>query len=335
MDMSLAGLDLNLLVALDRLLRSGSVTTAARELGVTQPAMSRTLARLRDALDDPLLVRDGRAMVATARARELAGPVRDALDAARRVFARPEPFEPESARGEVRIAFGEETQASFADSILTLLWQRAPGLDMRIRPLTVASAGEARRGDIELAFAPDLSSLPRGQRGPDLSEFVMRRLYDRRFVIVTSPERPRRRFSLDSYAAADHVVAGPESSGRGFVDDLLAVTGRRRRVAAAVSSFRTAAEVVARTGLVATLPDDVVRTAGVELVVAQAPLELPVLPMALLWHPRHTADPRHRFVREAVAEAIQARLEQPLRPTYRRTGGSSGRRPRRPRDSGR
>ncbi len=306
--MNLAGLDLNLLVALDRLLRAGSVTAAAAELGITQPAMSRTLGRLREVFDDPLFVRDGRSVVPTVRARELAEPVHDALDAARRVFANPEPFDAATATGEVRIALGDETQAAFADAILALLWRRAPGIDIRIRPLTVGSVGEARRGEIELALAPDLSSLPRGQTGPDLSEFVFRHLYDRRFVVVSSPRHPRRSFTLESYAACDHLVAGPEATGRGFVDDLLEAAGYRRRVAAALSSFRVAARVVARTDLVATLPDDVVRSVPVKLIVAAPPLELPVLPMGLVWHPRHTTDPRHRFVREAVAEAILGRV---------------------------
>ncbi len=309
MDMNLANLDLNLLVAFDRLLRSGSVTTAAKELGITQPAMSRRLNRLRDLLDDPLLVRDGRTLVATARAHELIGSVREALDAAGRVFAHAEPFEAATARGEVRIALGEETQASFADAILTLLWRQSPGLDVRIRPLTVASVAEARRGEIELALAPDLRDLPQGQTGPDLSEFVLRRLYDRRFVVVSSPRHPRRRFTLGSYAASHHLVTGPDASGRGFVDDLLATRGYSRRIAAAVSSFRTAAQVVARTTLIGTLPDDVIRTTGVKLVTAPPPFDIPVLPMALVWHPRHTTDPRHRFVRDTVAEAISARIQ--------------------------
>lgn len=108
-------------------------------------------------------------------------------------------------------------------------------------------------------------------------------------------------------------MPGPESSGRGFVDDLLEAAGFSRRVAAAVTSFRTAAHVVARTELIATLPDDVVRTAGVKLVVARPPLDLPVLPMVLLWHPRHTTDPRHRFVRDTVAEAVARRVAGPAR----------------------
>jgi DNA-binding transcriptional LysR family regulator len=306
--MDLAALDLNLLLALDRLLETGSVTSAARQLGITQPAMSRTLARLRDATGDPLFVREGRTLVPTPRARSLAPDVAAALEAARRVFAHPETFDPRTARGEVRIAIGDETQAAFADAILTALWRRAPGLDVRIRALSLSSLAESRRGEIDLGLTPDLSGLPPGQRGPDLSELVTRRLYVRRFVVVSSPRHPVRRWTLARYAAANHLVAGPEATGRGFVDDLLEALGHRRRVAAAMTSFRTAAQVVARTDLIATLPDDVIRTAGIELVVAKPPLPLPQLPMMLVWQPRHTTDARHRFLRETVAAAILSRV---------------------------
>ena len=306
--MNLAALDLNLLVAFDRLLATESVTKAAKELGVTQPAMSRTLGRLRDALGDPLFVRDGRALAATPRARALSAKVDEALRAVHSVFDRPEPFVPKTARGEVRIALGNETQNAFADAILTDLWREAPGIDVRIRQLTAESAREGRTGEIDLALAPDLSTLPASAGAVDLSDYVQKRVYDRRFVVVSSPRHPRKRLTLEAYAAADHIVAGPDASGRGFVDDLLEARGLTRRVAAAVSSFSSAADVVARTSLISTLPDDVVRTSSAKLVVAKPPFPIPVLPMLLLWHPRHTTDPRHRFLRERVERAIRSRI---------------------------
>jgi len=305
----LGTLDLNLLVAFERLLALGSVTEAARALGVTQPAMSRTLGRLRDAFDDPLFVRDGRALMPTPRALALAGKVDAAVRAAREAFTSEPPFEPARAQGVVTLALGDETQQAFAESILAAIWQDAPGLDVRLRQLSYASVGEARRGEIDLALAPELSVLPKSAGRADLSEFVPKHVYDRRFVCVSSPAHPRRRFTLNSYAAATHVVAGPDASGRGFVDDYLLERGLKRRVAAAVVSFATAARIVAETNLVAVLPHDVVATVGVELVVAEPPLPLPALPMLLLWHPRNTTDARHRFLRERVARAIQDRMK--------------------------
>ncbi len=302
--MDLQTLDLNLLVALDRLLATGSVSAAARELGITQPAMSRVLERLREALGDPVLVRSGRGMIPTERARQLERPVAEALTAARRVFEREGPFDPRTAKGELRIALGDETQTAFVDAILERLWERAPGIDVRFRQLSPESAVEGRRGALDLAVAPDLIRLPRSAGGVDLSEFVVKPLYDRRWVTVTSPRHPRKRWTLEAFTEADHLLIGPEGSGRGFVDDLLEKQGLRRRVAATVTSFIGGAHVVARTRLVCTLPEEVVKAAGVPLVVARPPLEIPVIPMVLLWHPRLTTDARHRFIRETVASAI-------------------------------
>ncbi len=306
-------LDLNLLVALDRLLATGSVTTAAVELGVTQPAMSRTLARLRDALGDPVFVRAGRGLVPTARAEALRAVVQDALAASRRVFERTAPFDPRTARGELRIAIGDETQTAFADAVLDELRRHVPGVDVRVRRLSEASVEEGKRGQIDLAVAPDLSQMPPiAGTNVDLADFVVRPLYVRRFVVVSSTKHPRRRFTPESFAAADHLVVGPEGTGRGFVDDLLEARGLTRRVAATVTSFTTGAHVVARTALIATLPLEVVRTAGVKLVVAKPPLPMPTVPMLLIWHARVTTDARHRFLRELVARAIKQRAARLL-----------------------
>lgn len=308
MSMDVASLDLNLLVAFERLLALRSVTGAALALGVTQPAMSRTLGRLRAVFSDPLFVRDGRALVPTPRALALMGKVEAAVQAAREAFTSEPPFEAARAQGVVTLALGDETQNAFADAILSAIWSEAPGLDLRLRQLSYATVGQARRGEVDLALAPELSVLPKTAGRADISEFVHKHVYDRRFVCVSSPKHPRRKFTLKSYAAATHVVAGPDASGRGFVDDYLLERGLTRRVAAAVASFASAAQIVAKTELVSVLPHDVVATCGVDLVVADPPLPLPALPMLLLWYPRNTTDPRHRFIREHVARAIKARI---------------------------
>lgn len=300
----LAGLDLNLLVALDRLLTHPTLSAAAASLSLSQPAMSRTLERLRRALQDPLFVRVGRGLVPTARAQELRQPVQAALAAAHAVFAPPEPFVPARARGAFRIALGDEAQAAFADAILTALWRECPGIDVRLHGLRAESADEARRGELELAFGPDLQKLPRTAGAVDLADFVFRRLYDRRWVVISAARKPRRRLGLAAYAAAPHLVVGPAASGRGFIDDLLAERNLTRRVAATVSSFLAAPRIVERTELVCTLPIEVVRRADAKVVWTRAPLPIPAVPMGLIWHPRLTSDPRHRFLRELVGRVI-------------------------------
>lgn len=303
--MILSGLDLNLLVALDALLRLGSVTDAAKELHLSQPAMSRTLQRLRDVLQDPLFVRVGRGVVATERARVLAVPVAQALDAARRVFAPPPTFDPISARGEFVLGLGDEAQVAFADAILAAVWDAAPGIDIRIRRLTEASLDEGRRGTIDLAIGPDLAALPATAGAVDYSDFVARRLYMRRFMIASRAPGP---FDLDTFCAARHVIVSFEGGGWGFVDDLLATMGRRRRVAASVTSFPSAASLIASSDLLGALPEEVAYTCAPGLHVSAPPFHVPALPMLLLWHPRQNADPRHQFLRERVARAVTGRI---------------------------
>lgn len=300
----LRGLDLNLLVALDRLLEHGNVTAAARDLGVTQPAMSRTLQRLRDALGDPLLVRVGRGVVPTDRARALRGPVTEALASVQRVFAPPDVFDPATARGEVAIALGDEAQVAFADAIVRAVWDAAPGVDVRVRRLSAASLDEGRRGVLDLAIAPDLAPLPAIAGAVPYDDFVARPVYTRRFVVARRPGQGP--LSLDAYLAAAHVIVSFEGGARGFVDDLLAARGLSRRVAATVTSFPSAARLVATTDLVATLPEEIVHTAP-DLVAFPPPIELPTLAILCVWHPRRTPDARHRFFRELVMRAVRAR----------------------------
>jgi DNA-binding transcriptional LysR family regulator len=303
--MSLTALDLNLLVALDALLRLGSVTDAARELHLSQPAMSRTLQRLRDVLHDPLFVRVGRGVVPTERARALTVAVSDALDAARRVFAPPPTFDPATARGEFVLGLGDEAQVAFADAILAAVWAAAPGIDIRIRRLTEASLDEGRRGTIDLAIGPDLAALPATAGAVDYSDFVAKRLYTRRFVIASRAPGP---FDLDTFCAARHVIVSFEGGGRGFVDDLLAMIGRSRRVAASVTSFPSAASLIVSSDLLGALPEEVAYTCAPGLHVSAPPFDVPELPMLLLWHPRQNADPRHQFLRERVAASVVARV---------------------------
>lgn len=302
--MNLSQIDLNLLVAFERVLALGSVTRAAKELGITQPAMSRTLQRLRDALGDPLFVKVGRTLVATDRAKALQEPLTEALRAVGRVLEPPPVFDPKTATGTFTLALGEEAQVAFVDTIVTTIWSHAPNVDVRVRPLGYQTFEDARRGAVDVAICPEFSALP----GPkiDFSELVQKKLYTRSFVVTRSSRHPKR-LTLAQYAAASHVIIASDGSGRAFVDDLLEALGHRRRVAATVTSFPIAARLVADTDLVATLPEDVVRTSGLALTAHTPPFAIPRLPVLLLWHPRRTPDARHRFLRTLVHDAVQER----------------------------
>lgn len=299
-------LDLNLLRALDPLLRTRSVSAAARALGLGQPAMSKTLARLRAHFGDPLLVRVGHTMVPTARATALIEPVRTALEAAARALAPGETFVPERARGSVVLAMPEHAHATVVVPLVARLSREAPLLDVRVRTLTLASRAELARGDVHLAVMPDLSLLPHLPQ-PDLSQFVVRPLYADRYAVASARSSKRRRWTLPAYAAARHVlVSSLGESDVGIVDQALARAGLGRKVALAVPGFLEAARMVAGSDLVTTLPERMLRASGYPLDIVPPPCELPPLAMQIAWHPRDTRDPRHEWLREQVTASVLA-----------------------------
>lgn len=291
--------DLNLLRALERLLSTASVTVAARQLGVGQPAASRSLERLREQLGDPLLVRAGKGMVLTERGRALLPEVQTALAAAERALQPLAPFDAATATGVFRLAMGDDAQTALTARIVQRLRQTAPGMDLRIRPVTLGLGAELERDALDLVVFPDIRALP-GFKVPDLSAFVLRDLFTERFCVVSQGPR---RWTLDDYCDAGHVlVSGGGDNDRGFVDLILQGLGRKRRVVLTVPTFHQAAMVVATSDLVATLPLHAARAAKMGLHLGDPPLELPELPMRLLWHPRTTASSRHRFLRQLIAD---------------------------------
>jgi DNA-binding transcriptional LysR family regulator len=291
-----------LLPALAALLETESVTLAARRLGVGQPAMSRTLEKLREATGDALLVRSGRRLVRTRRAAELLPEVSGVLAGAARVLRPQEAFVPAEATGVVTFALGDDQQAMLASGLLARVRTEAPGLDLRVRPLTFESGSEALRGVVDVAVLPDM----RGQYPmPDLDALVMSPEYTRRFVCVS---RRRRKLALDTFLAAEHLLVSPTGAEGGYVDDALRALGKRRRVAVTVPTFQAALAIVAETDLVATLPEDVTRALAPRLHRQPCPVATPELPMCVAWAARFTRDPRHRWLRGHVAAALRERV---------------------------
>lgn len=290
---------IGMLPALVALLETENVTTAATRLGVGQPAMSRTLARLREVTGDPLLVRVGRGVARTRRADELLPQALESLERARRTLAKPEVFEPATARGSVGIAIGDDLTAIVIEPLLVRLREAAPGIDVRAHALSPQSLDDARRGRVDVVVSPDLG---RAYGMPALDDFVRRPIYPRRFVAVT---RRRRALDLDAFCAADHLLVSPGGTDRGYVDESLAAIGRSRRVAVTVPTFSAAIAIVARTDLVATLPEDVVRSLAPRLVRRPCPVPTPEFPVCVVYPARMTSDPRHRWLRHEVEAVVR------------------------------
>jgi DNA-binding transcriptional LysR family regulator len=289
----------DLLPALCALLETESVTLAARRMHVGQPAMSRTLEKLRLSTQDELLVRTGRRLVRTKRATDILPEVRSLLEGAARVLAPPRPFDPRTATGVVTLSLGDDMQAALAGSLLERLRQAAPGLDIRVRPLSLESAREALRGVVDVAVLPDM----RGQYAiPSLDELVMSVQYTRRFVTVS---RKRKRLSLEAFVAAEHVLVSPQGDEGGYVDEALRTLGHKRRVAVTVPSFQAAFALVHSTDLVATLPDDLVRVLAPTLHRQPCPVATPELSMCVAHAQRFGQDARHRWLRVLVSGVVQ------------------------------
>lgn len=291
----LEALDLNRVLALHWLLEEASVTRAARRLGTSQPAMSRSLAELRSWFSDPLLARDGRKLVRTALADAMRPRVAQAIASLREVMRQPEPFDPRSARGAVRFAGND-----YAACLLWAAWNervstRAPGLDLELTPVERASAEDLLRGTLDLVVVRK-GVLPAEQR------FVRRTWLQEEYVSVVRKKHPLagRRISLERFAALQHVLVSVGTDARAPVDVLLAERGLERRIGVRVSSFLLAPLVVQSSNCVATLPARLVATWEGGLARVHLPSAPPGFALELAWHPRATADLRHRFVREAL-----------------------------------
>jgi DNA-binding transcriptional LysR family regulator len=299
-DVHLGALDLNLLVALDALVRERNVTRAAERVGITQSAMSHALARLRTLTSDPLLVRSSAGMVLTARAEALGPPIRRALEDVSRALAPPLPFDPKTARGRVVIGTSDYGELVLLPRLVARLQREAPGIDLRVRAYEDGAA-QLASGAIDVGVAP---VRPRDE-APGI---FAKRLFDETFVCVVRKGHPlaQKKMTATRFADARHALIAPRETEGGFVDDALAKLGLSRRVAVAVPHFLIAPHLVAASDLVLTLASRVAHVLAkpVGLAVLQPPRELGLegFTMSALWHERTQNDPAQRWARNLIFE---------------------------------
>lgn len=298
--------DLNLLIALDALLQEGNVSRAAARVGLSTPAMSHALARLRTQLGDPLLVRAGQRMVFTPRAADLKDRVHALASETIGVLS---PGAPADFRT-VERAFRVRTTDQFLTILNPALDRRlreAPKLSLQVMPVQREDAVLLREGTIDLAigvydYSP-YSDLP--------SDLRIQQLFEDEYVCVVRREHPAvgRSLTLAQYAELEHVQVSVRGPPGGYVDELLAAQGLSRRIVRAVPYFMAALALVAETDYLLTLAVRFARKMASRfgLRVVQAPKALGLEPyqVSQIWHPRNDRDAAHRFLREAVAEAAR------------------------------
>lgn len=295
------GLNLNSLVALDALLSECSVTRAAKRVGITQPAMSQTLARLRELFADPLLVRTGRGLVRTPRAEAMLIPLSESLLAVERAVQLGMAFDPATSARVIRIAMTDLHLTMVLPGLLRLLEAEGPFIRIQAEPMSIGGlADKIGSGEIDLA----VGFLVRATVG-----LHTEKLLDDDFVCLVRKGHPltrRKRVSIAEYASHQHLANTPV----GFVPRTLsdAALGFRSRkgIQASVPYMLGMASLVRRTNLVATVPRRLLAALDLSdgVVVLEAPAELPPVEHSMWWHPRFDRDPGHVWIREKIRAQI-------------------------------
>lgn len=303
----MAAIDLNLLTALDALLAEGSVVGAARRLNLSDSAMSRTLARLRAATGDPLLVRAGRGMVPTPHAEQLRDRVRELALGARTVL------QPAGARLDLATlerTFTIRTNEGFVEALgarlISTLAEAAPLVRLHFAPKPDKSAASLREGLVDLEIGTP------SETGPEMR---IQALFRDHFVGTARADHPlfAAPITPGRYAACLHVATSRRRHRHGPVDEALAALGLSRRVLAVVAGFPAALAIVAGSDLVTHVPASLLGAVLPDGVVASRPalrcFPLPVatdtITVSQIWHPRLDADPGHRWLRGIMLAACR------------------------------
>jgi DNA-binding transcriptional LysR family regulator len=308
---NLRSVDLNLLVVFDTLMVERNVTRAAARNGLSQPAVSKALNRLRHLFDDPLFVRHDRAMEPTARALELAGPIRGALADITRTLMLPPAFDPATVKATVRIATIDLYHTSLLPVLVRRLRRDAPGVDLQVRANDCSRLHEQLAdGQIDIAFAP---------LGTRTNEVHAEPLWNDRLVTLVGDDNPLiEPMTIESFAAAGHLVdaghvqVSPEGIGTSIVDAILAARGLRRRIVLVLPSSAGVPFVVAATDLIATLPSRIVKglTPVPNIRVLTPPFSDVEVSPHMFWHRRTHTDPLRAWLRGAIKAIAAGTLEE-------------------------
>ena len=305
-------LDVNLLVALDLLAEERSVTRAAERAGVSQSAMSHTLRRLRELFDDPLLVRGRGGMVLTPRAEALAIPLRGGLLSIARAIAQPDPFDPRSARRSFRMVSPDLFDVLVLPELLRRIGDEAPGIDLAVVPTPSSLNDSLETGEVDLAIHPVLlDPEPFEMTAKVDSHLRARTLFRDSLRCFLRREHPLlqsgRKLTLRTYTKLPHILVSPSGRGSGVVDRVLESRGHERRIALRVPHFSAALAIVAESDLVLTAPSSLERHGYASTLSSYpAPVSLPNHAVTMLWHPRFTEEPAHRWLRDLMVSVTGA-----------------------------
>ena len=293
--------DLNLLPVFLALIEERSVTRAAERLGITQPALSNALTRLRAMLLDPLFIRERYGMQPTQKAMELAPVIAAALASLDDVVLGQQAFDPAKAKQLVTIAPNSYVEFVLVPAIVAQLRERAPGISLRLTPY---GADLAETGVVSGATA---MALGRFIDPPD--NLVVQHLMDEGLSCIVRADHPQvgQKITRKQYEQLKHVNMLPPGRLRAGLFQVLERQGLKREVAVSVTHFLAIPEVVAVTDYCATLPNQICRRLAHDrrLKILPTPTDLGTFPVEMAWHVRYRHDPAHIWLRSLIGEVAQ------------------------------
>lgn len=297
--MNLRNVDLNLLVALDALLTERNVSRAGRRLGLSQPATSSSLARLRKLFGDPLLVRQGRQLALTAEAERLVRPVREILDLVERTIAQRSEFDPGTDTRTFSISASDYATLVLLSPFVQAVAAEAPGVTIHVLP---RSRDPRQLLDTDVA---DLIIEPKELMGD--TGFPSYPLFGDRWLCAVDAGNPAgsaQRITIDEYLRIPHLVysIGPDRQ-LNLADQHLARLGTPRRIEFTVESFLLVPFLIRGTCLASLVLERAARqlaAATQDIRFLPPPVVVPDIHERMYWHPRHTADPAHLWLRERL-----------------------------------
>ena len=308
--MNISRIDLNLLVYLDVLLREKNVTRAADQLGITQPAMSNGLRRLRDLFNDPLLIRTSEGMTPTERAAELQPLIREVLSRTE-MLVQPAEFEALHSDRVFRIMASDFAESTLIPRLLEHIRTQAPVISLDILTPSDVTFLDVEKGKVDMAINR-FDQLPRS--------FHQVTLWRDNFSCLMSVNNPAlQKFDLDSYLAAPHIWVSKTGMGvgtgmsprdiqkLGWVDEALADIGQQRRIRIFTRHYQVAALLARQPDLIATLPDQAAYLHRDDTLLAIRKPPFPIVPIELkmAWSPLLQHNPGHIWLRRLIIEVAR------------------------------
>ena len=291
--MNLSDKDLNLFVVFDVIYTERNLTKAGQVLGITQPAVSNALSRLRENFNDDLFVRTSKGMAPTPVAENMVNDIREALDLLRNSISESESFNPKTANATFRISIGDTSEYRLLPELIKNISKSAPGVDVQsyLTPRH-ETPKEFAAGNIDFAIDPPIHT------DPNLSH---KKIYEDQYVLVINKKHPfakKKKISIDEYLSLSHIHISKDQHVLGHIDTALNNLGLTRRIALRAQHFLVAPYILEKSELAITTIKSF--TKGKDFKILPLPFEVKPLVLHLYWHSNKDQDPSSKWMRELI-----------------------------------